>query len=234
MAALVTGIRRGDAGPEFRERLSRNERPRHTGGMIDQSDEIATIRIELRDTDPPIWRQVEVPTSITLNVLHSVVQAAMGWSNSHLWQFTIARQLYGPPMGRDWGPTPMRDAAKVLLREVLRPSRTTIDYLYDFGDSWEHRLVVTRIRQGEPGVGYPRYVAGEGNAPPEDCGGIPGFYDQLAILADPEHPDHAEVAEWFDGYDPKAIDERAITVALGRIDQRRNAPARRRKAAGPG
>src|SRR3546814_12148998 len=88
---------------------------------------------------------------------------------------------YGPPAGQDWGMEPSRDPAKVRLRDVLRPRRTIIDYLYDFGDGWEHRLTVTSVRQGEPGIGYPRYVAGERNAPPEDCGGIPGFYEQLEI-----------------------------------------------------
>jgi hypothetical protein len=195
--------------------------------MTDTFDEIATVRIELRDTDPPIWRQVEVPTSITLKVLHNVVQAAMGWFDCHLWEFTVDRQRYGPPMGQDWGTQPRRDAAKVRLRDVLRPRRTTIDYLYDFGDGWEHRLTVTKVRQGEPGIGYPRYVAGERNAPPEDCGGIPGFYEQLDILADPQHPDHEEVAEWFDDYDPEALDELVIKIALGRIAKRRNAAAAR-------
>ena len=153
--------------------------------MTDTFAEIATVRIELRGTNPPIWRQVEVPTSITLKVLHDVVQVAMSWFDCHLWEFTIAGQRYGLPMGQDWGMEPSRDPAKVRLRDVLRPRRTIIDYLYDFGDGWEHRLTVTNVRQGEPGIGYPRYVAGERNAPPEDCGGIPGFYEQLGILADP-------------------------------------------------
>lgn len=199
--------------------------------MTGTVDEIVTVRIELRGTDPPIWRQVEVPTSITLKILHDVVQAAMGWFDCHLWEFTVDRQRYGPPMGqdegRDWGMDPRRDAAKVRLRDVLRPRRTTIDYLYDFGDSWEHRLIVTKVRQGESGIGYPRYVTGERNTPPEDCGGIPGFYEHLDILADPEHPDHEEVSEWFDDYDPEGFDDLVIKVALGRIAKRRNAAAAR-------
>ncbi len=195
--------------------------------MTDTFDEIASVRIELRGTDPPIGRAVEVPTSIPLKGLHDVVQAAMGWFDSHLWEFTVNRQRYGPPMGQDWGTQPRRDAAKVRLRDVLRPRRTTIDYLYDFGDGWEHRLTAARVRQGEPGIGYPRYVAGERRAPPEDCGGLPGFYEQLDILADRQHPDHAEVAEWFDDYDPEALDELVIKIALGRIAKRRNAAAAR-------
>ena len=189
----------------------------------DSLNEICTLRIELCDSDPLIWRQVEVPTSITLKVLHDVVQAAMGWFDQHLWEFRIGQRRFGLPMDEDWGTEPRADAAKVRLRDVLTPSRTAITYVYDFGDDWEHGLVLTEIRQGEPGIGYPRFVAGEGNAPPEDCGGMPGFYETLGIAADPSHPEHDEITEWLDGYDPEAIDETQIKIALGRIAKRRNA-----------
>lgn len=186
-------------------------------------DEIAMVRIELRDTDPLIWREVEVPTSITLKVLHTIIQAVMGWFDYHLWEFTIDRQAYGLPMGEDWGMAPRKMADKVRLREVLKPRKTTIDYLYDFGDNWELRLIVSNIRAGDPQLSYPRYVGGEHNAPPEDCGGVPGFYEMLAALADPEHPNHEDATEWADGYDPGLIDELPITIALSRIANRRNA-----------
>jgi hypothetical protein len=101
-------------------------------------------------------------------------------------------------MDEDWGTEPRFEATKVRLRDVLKPRKTILDYLYDFGDTWEHKLTVAAIRQGEPGVGYPRYTGGW-NAPPEDCGGIPGFYEALNAIADPDHPDHRD-AEWFDDY----------------------------------
>ncbi len=189
----------------------------------DSFNEIATLRIELCGTDPVIWRQVEVPTSITLKVLHDIVQIVMGWFDYHLWEFTVDKQRYSLPMEEDWGNEPRRDAAKVRLRDVLKPRKTIIDYLYDFGDCWEHRITVTDVRLGEPDVSYPRYIAGKHNAPPEDCGGIPGFYAILEALADPQHPDHAEAAEWLDEYDPDMIDELPIKYALGRIAARRNA-----------
>lgn len=189
----------------------------------DSVNEIATVRIELHDTDPLIWREVEVPTSITLKVLHDVIQAVMGWFDYHLWEFTIGKQRYGPPMDEDWGTAPRKEAAKVRLRDVLKPRKTTIDYLYDFGDSWEHRLTVTGVRAGDPETSYPRYLGGERNAPPEDCGGIPGFYDMLDALADPDHLNHAEATEWADDYDPDTIEELPIKYALLRIANRRNA-----------
>lgn len=151
-------------------------------------NEIATVRIELRHTDPLIWREVEVPTSITLMVLHDVVQAAMGWFDCHLWEFTIGKQRFGLPTDYDWGGEPCIAATKVRLRDVLKPRKAVIDYIYDFGDSWEHRLTVTKICAGEPGLSYPRYIDGERNGPPEDCGGLPGFYELLEALADPAHP----------------------------------------------
>jgi hypothetical protein len=191
--------------------------------ISDSINEIATIRIELRDTDPLIWREVDVPTSITLKVLHDVIQAVMGWFDHHLWEFTIGKQRYGLPMDEDWGTAPRKEASKVRLRDVLKPRKTVIDYIYDFGDSWEHRLTVTKVRAGNPQTSYPCYLGGERNAPPEDCGGIPGFYDMIEALADPDHPNHADASEWADDYDPDVIDELQIKYALARIANRRNA-----------
>jgi len=197
--------------------------PANDISAADSFNQICTIRIQLLDTDPPIWREVEVPTSITLKALHDIVQITMGWLDYHLWEFTIGKQTYGLPMDEDWGSTPRIQAIKVRLRDVQTPRKTTIDYMDDFGDSWARRLTVTGIRQGKPGMSYPRYVGGEWNAPPEGCGGIPGYYNMLDALADAERPDHAEVAEYLEDWDPKEIDELPIGLALDRIANRRNA-----------
>jgi hypothetical protein len=189
----------------------------------DSFNQICTVRIELLDTDPLIWREVEVPTSITLKVLHDIVQITMGWLDQHLWEFTIDKRRYGLPMDEDWGAARRTEAIKVRLRDVLKPRKTVADYLYDFGDSWEHRLTITKTRPGLPGVSYPNYLGGEWDCPPENCGGIPGYYTMLDVLADPEHPDHAEVAEYLEDWDPKEIDELPLKIALGRIANRRNA-----------
>ena len=122
--------------------------PIRQNAASDSFNEIATIRIELRHTDPLIWRQVEVPTSITLKVLHDIIQAVMGWFDYHLWEFRIGKQRYGLPMDDDWGTEPRIAAGKVRLRDVLKPRKTVIDYTYDFGDRWEHRLTVTDVRAG--------------------------------------------------------------------------------------
>ncbi len=195
-------------------------------------NEIATIRIELAGTDPLIWREVEAPTSITLKTLHEIVQSVMNWQDCHLWEFTIAKQRFGPPLDDDWGETPKQDAGKVRLRDVLKPRKTVIDYLYDFGDSWEHRITVIKVRPGEAGIAYPRYIGGEYNAPPEDCGGLPGFYNTLEALEDKKHPDHDYADEWFGDYDPNHIDVPAIEAALAHLSVR--STSRRRAGQQPG
>ena len=197
-----------------------------TRSAIDSFTEIATLRIELVGSDPLIWRVVEVPTSITLKVLHDIVQVSMGWCDYHLWEMVIDGKAYGLPMDEDFGTAPRKVADRVRLRDVLTGDTTQIDYIYDFGDSWEHSLVVSDVRAGAPGIGYPRFIAGERDCPPEDCGGIPGFYEMLEARADPKHPDHADVVEWLDGYDPEELDVFPIEVALGRIAARRNAAAK--------
>jgi pRiA4b ORF-3-like protein len=194
--------------------------------MNTAADQIAAVRIELIGADPPIWREVEVATSISLKSLHVVIQAAFGWENYHLWEFSLGKRRYGPPNADGWGP-PVADAGKVRLMDLLGPRKTTIDYLYDFGDSWEHRLTVSNIRAADPNVSYPRYIRGERNGPPEDCGGIPGFYYRLEAAADPRHPDHAEVREWLGDYDPETVDVASINHAFGRLAaQRRGGTAR--------
>lgn len=93
------------------------------------------------------------------------------------------------------------------MRDVLKTPGTVIDYVYDLGDYWEHRIIVTDVRAGDPEVSYPRYIGREGAGPPEDCGGIPGFYELLKARAEPDHPDHAEAAEYLDDYHPDLIDD---------------------------
>lgn len=122
---------------------------------VDSFTEIATLRITLKESDPPIWRELEVPTSITLKVLHDIVQVTMGWLDYHLWQFVIGGQTYGLPTDEDWGTTPRKPASRTRLRDVIGPGTTPIDYTYDFGDNWEHELVISDVRRGDPAVDRP-------------------------------------------------------------------------------
>ncbi len=203
------------------------KRPEFGPAAAESFNQICSIRMTLLDTDPVIWRAVEAPTSITLKVLHDIIQITMGWFDQHLWEFTIDERHYGLPMGEDWGTEPRLSARTTRLRDVLKTETTVIRYVYDFGDSWEHALHVTDIRPGEAGLSYPRYIGGEWASPPEDCGGIPGYYALLDALADPAHPDHAEAADYLEGWDFKEIEELPIKFALARIANRRNAARKR-------
>lgn len=194
---------------------------------IDSFLQIATLRIDLKDSDPPIWRLVEVPTSVTLKVLHDIVQAAMGWFDYHLWEMRIGGQTYGIPTDDDWGSAPCKDGTRIRLRDVLAPGTTTIAYSYDFGDDWQHALTLSDVRQGDAAIAYPRFIGGERNCPPEDCGGISGFYEMLEIRSDPTLEQYAGINDWLEGYDPEELDVLPIEAALGRIAARRNAAAKR-------
>lgn len=176
---------------------------------------IVTLRIELLHTRPLVWRQLEVPTSATLEALHDMVQAAMGWSGTHLWELEIAGRTYGLPDDDDDGfDEPVTDAGSTTLGDILEPRKTSIDYRYDFGDDWAFRLTLTAPRARDAGTTYPHYVGGERNAPPEDCGGIPGFDHLLDALADPSDPELSDILEWVGEYDPERIDEASIRSAL--------------------
>jgi hypothetical protein len=188
--------------------------PIRQNAVSDSFNEIATIRIELRHTDPLIWRQVEVPTSITLKVLHDIIQAVMGWFDYHLWEFTIGKQKYGLPMDDDWGTEPRIAAGKVRLRDVLKPRKTVIDYTAPaHRDRCPHRpagRLLSALHR------WQKEWTARG-------GGIPGFYELLEAITDPAHPSHAHLKEWAGDYDPDTVDALPIKYALGRIANRRNA-----------
>ena len=175
--------------------MSPSKVPANHTSVADSFNQICRVRIELLDTDPLIWREVEVPTSIMLKVLHDVVQVTMGWLDLHLWEFTIDDRTYGLPMDEVWGATPRIEAIKIRLGRHAK-GRPHDDRLHL---RLRRQLVAshrdTKIRHGLLGVSYPHYLGGEWDCPPEDCGGVPTYYTMLDALADLKHPDHTKVAE---------------------------------------
>jgi hypothetical protein len=181
-----------------------------------QSREIYQLKVTLAGSKPPIWRRLLV-ADMTLGKLHEVLQVAMGWTDSHLHDFDIDSVTYGEPNPEDraMGLTPTRNEKTVRLSKVLGYPGAKANYTYDFGDGWEHRLVVEKILPAMPDAAYPSCVAGKGNCPPEDCGGIGGYKNLLEILADPDHEEHEEMLEWVGGnFDPEAFDINKINEAL--------------------
>lgn len=151
------------------------------------------VKITLRGAKPPIWRRLEVPSGTTLERLHHVIQEAFGWEDCHLWVFSTPRGEYGVA-DRELG---HQSAAARKLADVAGSAGDRVHYTYDFGDSWEHDLLVEDIVPAEAGVAYPRCLTGRRACPPEDCGGIGGYQDLLAILDAPGHPEHADRLEWL-------------------------------------
>ena len=146
-------------------------------------DGITIIRIELENIEPLIWRHVAVRTSINLKALHSVIQAAMGWLDYHLWEFAAGGRKYGMriPNDPDWNER-IEDAVTTKLSALLNGGVREIGYVYDMGDNWQHRIIVEKLKAAETGALYPQFLGGERRCPPEDCGGIPGYYEFLGNI----------------------------------------------------
>lgn len=166
---------------------------------------IFRLKVTLHGIDPLIWRRFLVPGDITLQRLHDVLQAVMGWTDSHLHQFESKGVLYGVP-DHELGVNRVSES-KTTVDQLLRRPKDRLTYDYDFGDSWEHDVVLEAILPPESDVALPFIEAGERACPPEDVGGIPGYADFLEILADPQHPAHQDTLEWVGGsFNPQYFD----------------------------
>lgn len=183
------------------------------------SEKIARLRISLMDTEPEIWRVVEVPLASSLAALHLVIQAAIGWEESHLYEFEADGQRYGLPEP-GWGDLEAAKDAK--LGVLAERGVSELLYIYDMGDSWEHLITIEAIEPVTPDSVYPRLIAGARRGPPEDIGGFPGYENFLEAIADPNHEEHDELMEWYGGpYDAADIDEPRIHRRLGLLVGRR-------------
>ncbi len=192
-------------------------RPKRDGRQV--APKIFLLRITLLGSEPPIWRRVAVQGDVSLFELHQIIQVAMGWENYHLHEFTIKGQNYGDPDNElDLGPSIVNDK-QILLQQVISRARAKFHYLYDFGDDWQHEIVVEKITAPEEGRRYPFCLGGARACPPEDCGGIWGYEELLHIISDPNHPEHHEHLEWLGGpFDPEAFDLETVNKLLARCN----------------
>ena len=184
-------------------------------------DPIYRLKVTLRGTRPPIWRRFLVPSAISLKRLHDALQAVMGWSNSHLHQFEAGGVRYGTS-DPEYGLQRVSET-RTTVDQVLRHPKDRLLYEYDFGDSWEHVVVLEAVLTPEPGAVYPVIEGGRRACPPEDVGGVPGYEEFLEAIADPDHPEHRALLEWIGGdFDPEGFSVRDANVAIqgGRIRRR--------------
>jgi hypothetical protein len=186
---------------------------------------IARLKVVLDNIKPPVMRRLEVPVNIKLDRLHMVLQAAMGWTNSHLYELRFRDVGFGIP-DPDWPDGPA-DARKVTLLDILEDTGAkSFKYLYDFGDGWEHSIKIERIDPAIPGNTYPVLLDAVGDCPPEDCGGPWGYMEALQTLADPKSEGHKELSEWWPDYSFSTDDLMCRVSNLGRPTTR----AQRKKA----
>lgn len=166
------------------------------------------LQVTLEGVEPLIWRELEVSADIPLPELHSVLQILMGWQDYHLHLFEGRGGTFGDPDSE----LEMEDEREFKLRDLVFEAGSTLVYEYDFGDSWRHRIELVGIRPGGPGSA--RCLAGGRSAPPEDCGGPPGYQQLLEAIADPVHPEHEELAGWAGDFDPERFDLRSVNRLL--------------------
>ena len=176
------------------------------------ADVIYTMRVTLRDLAPPIWREIRIEASDRLSRLHDAIQAAFGWTDSHLHEFRIEERMYG--MRDDESPKDIVEDRKVKIADVLAEGETCV-YLYDFGDDWHHDIVVESVTARDTDVAYPICTGGARACPPDDAGGPDGYQRLLEAILDPTHEDHAEMRQWIGGYwDPEGFDANAVNRLL--------------------
>jgi hypothetical protein len=176
---------------------------------------IYQLKVGLRGAKPPIWRRLEVPANVSLARLHAIIQAAFGWEDSHL-------HVFNTPYGEFGTPDPElghRSEKPVSLEQVAPEAGSRFRYLYDFGDDWDHDILVEKIVDRDPAAKYPRCTGGKRAAPPDDCGGIWGYLALVDILGDPTHPEHRERLDWLGlddatEFDPVRFDVEATNRAL--------------------
>jgi hypothetical protein len=174
------------------------------------------IKVTLKGSKPPIWRRMQVTSTTTLAQLHRMLQRVMGWEGSHLYQFVVGGMAYGDP--RMLEEMEGEDARRVTLASLVRGEKAKFLYEYDFGDSWDHELLIEKVLPCEAGKYYPVCLTGKRACPPEDCGGIWGYASFLDAIQDPQHPEHEEMLEWVGGeFDPDGFDLDEVNSELQRL-----------------
>ena len=182
---------------------------------------IYQLKVTLKESKPLIWRRFQVPGNASLHKLHRILQTVMGWTNSHLYRFEINEIEYGMPDPEDdFYELHFEDSSKVRLVKVLPFEKDRFTYEYDFGDSWQHDILIEKILPVELGANYPICLFGKRACPPEDCGGIWGYSDLLRIIRKPKDEEYERMMYWLGGsFDPEKFDLDGVNKSLTRFHQ---------------
>jgi hypothetical protein len=182
---------------------------------------IYQIHISLKGFSPKIWRRILVQSDLLLSDFHKIIQTSMGWTNSHLHHFIKNRKFYTLRTKDDdlWYEMDNVDYKKMKIYDLLKKNKERIIYEYDFGDSWEHDIILEKILPFDARMKYPVCIEGKKNCPPEDCGGVWGYSDMLEILKQPDHEEYDSYIEWLGGeFDPEYFDKDEVNDLLGEKD----------------
>lgn len=180
------------------------------------------VKVTLVGAKPPIWRRLLVTDSTDLHRLHLVIQDAMGWQNSHLYQFEIDQTRYTESLDDGFVADDEMPASSVRLGDLSLEEGDSFLYNYDFGDDWYHECEIERVAPVERGATYPRCLAGRRAGPPEDCGGIYGYDSMLSALRSRSHPDRTHWLEWIGpNWDAEAFDLDATDEFIRAADSAR-------------
>jgi len=177
--------------------------------MKKKYDQVYQFKITLKGTKPPIWRRIQVPETYNFWDLHVAIQDAMGWEDYHLHEFVFTLPIMnikvriGIPMEDDFDETILPDWDQKIA-DYFSSETPKAEYTYDFGDGWQHDIILEKILPREGGVIYPRCVDGKRACPPEDCGGIGGYAEFLEAIGDPANERHEDMLDWVGGsFDPE-------------------------------
>ncbi len=192
---------------------------------------IVQMKISLLGIEPLIWRRIQVPDDMSLGRLHDIIQVAMGWRDGHLHAFHIGDRHYGIPDREFSDPNfKIYQEKNVKISSILEKGFRSFKYEYDFGDGWEHEVLVEEFPEFDPQLTYPRYIDGARRCPPEDVGGIGGYFDFLEAVMNPRHPEHKEMRAWYGGvFKPDELNIESIEIGLMIIADRRRPGPRKKK-----
>jgi len=176
------------------------------------------LRIELQGIMPPIWREIDVPPAYSFWDLHVAIQDAMGWLDYHLHVFhmedpkTGGMMEIGIPDDEGYADgMPILAGWDIPIQSYLSEPGQSVQYDYDFGDDWNHQVLLKQIVPSDGAARYPLCVGGERACPPEDCGGIRGYQQMLEVISDPAHEEHDDMLQWLGGsFDPERFDSATV------------------------
>lgn len=159
------------------------------------------IKIKLKESKPPIYRKILINPETKLPKFHDIIQDVMGWTDSHLHHFIVDGEFYGEPDPDDW--TEVINYKNIKIYEVLMDEKDKMIYEYDFGDSWIHEIILEKFIELDEEFNV-KCIDGKLNCPPEDCGGISGYYNLLEVLSNPEDEEYEYMLEWLEeDFDPE-------------------------------